>query len=84
MFQDLLSIIQQVVVAVGTVAVVAVAAAMGKRMSRVLSTLTRKTSWGRRLVIDLGAVRITIVVIVGGGPQEQPSLPGAPGDERDQ
>jgi hypothetical protein len=83
MFQDLLSIVQQVIVAVGTVAAVAIAAAMGKRLSRLLSKITWKTSWGRRLAIDLGRLHITIVITIGGSSQEQRSLPRAQGDERD-
>jgi hypothetical protein len=83
MFQDLLSIVQQVIVAVGTVAVVAIAAAMGKRLSRILSKITRKTSWGGRLAIDLGAMHITIVITTGGSSLEQKSLPGVQGDDRD-
>jgi hypothetical protein len=83
MFQDLLSIVQQVIVAVGTVAVVAFAATMGKRLSRLLSKITWKTSLGRRLAIDLGTVHITIVITIGGDSQERKSLPPAHDDERD-
>jgi hypothetical protein len=83
MFQDLLSIVQQVIVAAGTVAVVAFAATIGKRLSRLLRKITWKISWGRRLAIDVGSMHITIVITIGGGSQEQKSLPRAHDDKRD-
>lgn len=83
MSQDLLSIIQQVIVAVGTVVVLAVATAVGRRLSRLLGTVTGKAFWGRRMTVDLGAVHIAIVVTIGARPQGPKSLPAARGDELD-
>ena len=75
MLQDLISIFQVIA------AVLVFTAAVIRYLSRLVLWLTPKTARECRFTVELGGVRIAVVITIGSRQPEPDALPGTEGDD---
>jgi hypothetical protein len=81
--QDLVSIIQEIVASVGAAAVIVLARALNRCLSRLVLTLAPRQSRQYQLTIDVGITHIEISVGISHKPRERKllSAPDAPEED---